>query len=138
MGRPPSRMRRWPTKFPRTTRKRSPTSVMMPSSGLMPTSWPRSRSSRRSRRRLRPSATQSSPSCTRVQEVQVCPTWEVCQEGECQVQEELLQEEDLDPDQPSRKLTKFAHFSSSLFEIVFETYVILLQPAFLFSISVRK
>merc|ERR1719277_701138 len=101
---------------------------------------PGSRSSRRSRRRLRPSATRSSPSCTRVQEVQACPTWEVCQEGECQVQEELLQEADLDPDQPSRKLIKFCHFpfSPSLFEIVFETYVILLQPAFLFSISVRK
>merc|ERR1712111_88920 len=108
------RIRRWLTKSPRTTRKRSLTSVMMPSSGLMPTSWPRSRSSRRSRRRLRPSATRSSPSCTRVQEVQVCQTWEVCQEGECQVQEELLQEADLDPDQPSRKLIKFCPFLTLL------------------------
>merc|ERR1712111_263880 len=108
------RIRRWLTKSPRTTRKRSLTSVMMPSSGFMPTSWPRLRSSRRSRRRLRPSSTRSSPSCTRVQEVQVCQTWEVCQEGECQVQEELLQEEDLVPDQLSRKLIKFCPFLTLL------------------------
>merc|ERR1712113_1360346 len=98
--------RRWPTRSPRTTRRKSPTSAMTPSSGLMPTNSPRLRSSRRSRRRLRPCVTPSLPSCTRVQEEQECPTWEVCQEVACQVQEEPLQEVDLDPDQPSRRSTK--------------------------------
>merc|ERR1712126_493975 len=132
------RTRRWPTRSPRTTRRRSPTSAMTPSSGLMPTNSPRSRSSRRSRRRLWPCVTPSSPSCTRVQEEQECPTWEVCQEAACQVQEAPLQEADLDPDQPSRRLTKLCPLPPSHIKIVFETYVILLQPAFLFSISVRK
>merc|ERR1712209_229014 len=122
----------------RTTRRRSRTSAMTPSSGSMPTNSPRSRSSRRSRRRLRRCVTPSSPSCTRVQEEQECPTWEVCQEAACQVQEAPLQEVDLDPDQPSRKSTKLCPLPPSHIKIVFETYVILLQPAFLFSISVRK
>merc|ERR1712126_7355 len=99
---------------------------------------PRSRSSRRSRRRLRRGVTRSSPSCTRVQEAQECQTWEVCQEEACQEQEAPLQEVDLDPDQPSRRSTKLCSLPPSHIKIVFETYVILLQPAFLFSISVRK
>merc|ERR1711874_10789 len=45
-------------------KKRSLTSVMTPSSGWTPTSWPRLRSSPRSRRRWRPCATPSSPSFT--------------------------------------------------------------------------
>merc|ERR1711963_899559 len=75
------------------------TSVTRPSSGWMPTSWPRWRSSRTSRRRWRECATPSSPSSTsRLEELQ-----EACQEL---VQEVLLQEVQ-DPDQPSRRWTKF-------------------------------
>merc|ERR1719411_2509434 len=110
---------------------------MTPSSGSTPTSSLRSRSSRRSRRRWRPCVTPLLPSCTRVQEEQECPTWEVCQEAACQEQEAPLQEADLDPDQPLRKSTKLCPLPPSHIKIVFETYVILLQPAFLFSISVR-
>merc|ERR1719225_2396127 len=120
------------TRFLRTTRRRSRTSAMTPSSGSMPTSSPRWRSSRRSRRRLRPFAIPSSPNFTRVQEVQECPTWEECQEVVCQVQEELLLEVDLVLDQPSRKSTNSSHVLPSQIKIVFKTYVILLQPAFLF------
>merc|ERR1711902_224821 len=110
-------------------------SAMTPSSGSMPTNSPRLRSSRRSRRRLKPSAIPSSPNCTRVQEVQECRTWEECQEVACQVQEELLLELDPAPDQPLRRSTKFSSVQPSEVKIVFQTYVILLQPAFLFSIS---
>merc|ERR1711972_781419 len=77
---------------------------------------------------------QAVPECRRSK----CPTWEVCQEVACQVQEAPLQEVDLDPDQPSRRSTKLCPLPTSHIKIVFETYVILLQPAFLFSISVRK
>merc|ERR1712107_198467 len=105
----PSRTRRSPTRSARTTRRRSLTSVTRPSSGWMPTSSPRWRSSRTSRRRWRDCATPSSPSSTsRLEELQeACLTWEECQVV-CQelVQEVLLQEVQ-DLDQPSRRLTKF-------------------------------
>merc|ERR1712107_166521 len=103
------RTRRSPTRSARTTRRRSLTSVTRPSSGWMPTSSPRWRSSRTSRRRWRECATPSSPSSTsRLEELQeACLTWEECQVV-CQelVQEVLLQEVQ-DLDQPSRRLTKF-------------------------------
>merc|ERR1719282_2258233 len=102
----PSRTRRSPTRSPRTTRKRSPRSVTRPSSGSTLTSSPRSRSSRTSRRRSRVSATQLSPSCINLlEEPEACLTWEECLEV-CQELVGLLQVEDLDPDQPSRRSIK--------------------------------
>merc|ERR1739848_52664 len=63
-------------------KKASPTSATRPSSGWTPTNSPRWRSSTRSRRRWKGSATQSSPSCMPTlvapqEECQeVCLTWE--------------------------------------------------------------
>merc|ERR1712212_984962 len=70
------------TRSVKTTARPSLTSVMRLSSGWTPTSSPRWKSSTRSRRRWRASATQSSPSCTPTlvepqEECQeVCLTWE--------------------------------------------------------------
>merc|ERR1712079_559378 len=75
-----------------------------PSSGWTPTSSPRLRSSMRSRRRLRLSATRSSPSFMGQPEVLLaaCLTWEAWE-----VQEELLLEvAKEEPVQPLRRLTK--------------------------------
>merc|ERR1712168_489031 len=95
-----------PTRSPRTTRKRSPRSVTRLSSGSTQTSSPRSRSSKTSRRRSRVSATQLSPSFINLlEELEACLTWEECLEV-CQELVELLQVEDLDPDQPSRRSIK--------------------------------
>merc|ERR1712177_49007 len=95
-----------PTRSPRTTRKRSPRSVTTPSSGSTPTSSLRSRSSRTSRRRSRVCATQLSPSFINLlEEPEACLTWEECLEV-CQELVGLLQVEDLDPDQPSRRSIK--------------------------------
>merc|ERR1719234_106130 len=72
---------RW-TRSARTTRRQLVTSAMRPSSGWMPTSWLRWKSSLRSRRRWKGFATQLSPSCTltlvALQEAcqEVCQTWE--------------------------------------------------------------
>merc|ERR1711972_44029 len=102
----PSRTRRSPTRSLRTTRKRSPRSVTRPSSGSTPTSSPRSRSSRTSKRRSRVCATQLSPSFINLlEEPEACLTWEECLEV-CQELVELLQVEDLDQDQPSRRSIK--------------------------------
>merc|ERR1712029_158740 len=74
---------------------------------------PRSRSSRTSRRRSRVSATQLSPSFINLlEEPEACLTWEECLEV-CQELVELLQVEDLDPDQPSRRSIKMLSSSSS-------------------------
>merc|ERR1711983_75027 len=58
----------------KATKKPSWTNVMRPLPGLMPTKLPRSMNSKINKRRLKPSATQSSPSCTKLLVVQeVCP-----------------------------------------------------------------
>merc|ERR1712107_393073 len=87
-----------------TTARPSTTSETRLSSGWTPTSLPRSRSSMRSRRRWRLSATPSSPSCMGQPEVllEACLTW-----GAWEVQEELLLELAKEEQaQPFRRLTK--------------------------------
>merc|ERR1712018_37442 len=87
-----------------TTARPSTTSATRPSSGWTPTSSPRARSSMRSRRRWRLSATPSSPSCMGQPEVLLaaCLTWEAWE-----VQEELhLELAKEEPAQPLRRLTK--------------------------------
>merc|ERR1719234_2845197 len=85
---------RW-TRSARTTRRQSVTSAMRPSSGWMPTSWLRGKSSLRSRRRWKGFATQLSPSSTlmlvALQEAcqEACLTWEAWEEH---LVLELLQE----------------------------------------------
>merc|ERR1711988_23274 len=117
--RPPLTTRRWQTRSPLTTRNSSATSVMTLSSGWTPTSWPRLRNSKRSRRRLRPSATRSSPSCTSLPEVPVCPTWEECPEEclELAEPEEPLPEEVQALDPPSRRSTKIENYNSIIYKI---------------------
>merc|ERR1719225_1747697 len=78
---------------------------MRPSSGWTLTSLPRSRSSRRSRRRWRASATPSSPSCTPVPGARECLTWAVCPVA-CLEQEAPPLEVDPELDPPSRRSTK--------------------------------
>merc|ERR1719234_61855 len=85
---------RW-TRSARTTRRRSVTSAMRPSSGWTQTSWLRWKSSLRSRRRWKGFATQLSPSSTltlvALQEAcqEACQTWEAWEEH---LVLELLQE----------------------------------------------
>merc|ERR1711963_1256578 len=85
-------------------RKAINASATRPSSGWTPTSLPRSRSSMRSRRRWRLSATPSSPSCMGQPEVLLvaCLTWEAWEVQE-ELHLELAKEEQA---QPSRRLTK--------------------------------
>merc|ERR1711964_415645 len=84
---------------------------MRPLPGLMPTKLPRSMNSKINKRRLRPSATQSSPSCTKLLVVQeVCPAvcLVVCPVA-CLVPLEPLELVVLlvqDPDPLSKKSTK--------------------------------
>merc|ERR1719266_326536 len=95
-----------------TTARPSTTSATRPSSGWTPTNLLRSRSSTRSRRRWRLSATRSSPSFTvQLEELQeACLTWEAWEELE--EQHLGLAKEELAP--PLRRSTK-----SSLGTIVF-------------------
>merc|ERR1712018_1067809 len=87
-----------------TTARPSTTNATRPSSGWTPTCSPRSRSSMRSKRRWRLSATPSSPSCMVQPEVLLgaCLTW-----GAWEVQEELhLELAKEEQAQPLRRLTK--------------------------------
>merc|ERR1712117_791854 len=95
-----------------TTARPSTTSATRPSSGWMPTSLLRWRSSMRSRRRWRQSATRLSPSFTvqREELQEACLTWEAWEEQE----EQHLESDREVPDPPLRRLTK-----SSLGTIVF-------------------
>merc|ERR1739844_589804 len=84
------------------------TNVMRPLPGLMPTKLPRSMNSKINKRRLRPSATQSSPSCIKLLVVQeVCPVvcLVVCPVA-CLVPLELVVLLVQDPDPLSKKSTK--------------------------------
>merc|ERR1712183_39639 len=86
------------------TARPSTTSVTRPSSGWTPTSLPRWRSSTRSRRRWRVSATRLSPSFTvQLGELQgACLTWEAWEELE---QQHLGPDREV-PDPPLRRSTK--------------------------------
>merc|ERR1711994_463721 len=85
------RMKNLKTRLKKATKKPSWTNVMRPLPGLMPTKLPRSMNSKINKRRLRPSATQSSPSCTKLLVVQEeCPAVLLVQ----------------DPDPLSKKSTK--------------------------------
>merc|ERR1711902_237849 len=90
------------TRLRKATKRPSWTNVMRPLPGLMPTKLLRSMNSKINKRRLRPSATQSSPSCTKLLVVQeVCPA--VCLVV-CPVA--CLVPLEQDPDPLSKKSTK--------------------------------
>merc|ERR1712029_1181919 len=119
MGRPPLKMRRSLTRFPKTTKRKSPRSATRPLSGWMPISSLKSKNSPTSRRRLKQFATQLSPSFISPQEVlEACLIWEECPEA-CQEPEVLLQVEALEPDQPSKRSINLSSKScNSLCKIV--------------------
>merc|ERR1712241_802220 len=109
----------------KVTKKPSWTNVMRPLPGWMLTKLPRSMNSKTSRKKLRPFATPSSPSCIKLLVVQVeCPVvcLEVCPVA-CLVLVELEVPLEPDLDQLSRKSTKsekkFMHlYITALYDII--------------------
>merc|ERR1711981_393783 len=92
------------TRSKKATKKPSWTNVMRPLPGWMLTKLPRLMNSKTNRKKLRPFATPSSPSCIKLLVVQEeCPV--VCLEV-CLVVLELEVPLEPDPDQLSRKSTK--------------------------------
>merc|ERR1711981_604054 len=105
------------TRSKKVTKKPAWTNVMRPLPGWMPTKLPRLMNSKTNRRKLRPFATPSSPSCIKLLVVQVeCPVvcLEVCQVA-CLVLVELEVPLEQDPDQLSRKSTKSEKKNSCIY-----------------------